>query len=208
MKNNTYGGGGDQRSDGWPVELRGVTETVTTTLGPNGRWNAAALGVHAGEPATARTWGRTRTWRNFDREGGGYVQFVTDPVVFVDAALSVVEFDAPVLDAAAGWARVTVEQVETGTADGTPWADWELVPVESVVVAESVPTINRGFGAVIEATVAASRLDVPGYDRGELSRRLAHLDAIVDRCGGSRERDAFERVVELSGWQPDGDTER
>lgn len=192
---------GGSQPTAWPVDLRGVTETVTTTLGPNGRWNVAALGVHAGDPARARTWGRTRTWRNFEREGEGYVQFVTDPVVFVDAALSIVEFDDPVLDAAAGWARVRVEQVATGEDEGTPWTDWELEPVESAVEAETIPTINRGFGAVIEATVAASRLDVPGFDLAVLESRLAHLQSVVDRCGGEREHEAFERLVEHSEWE-------
>ncbi|PSP91673.1 DUF447 domain-containing protein, partial [Halobacteriales archaeon QS_1_68_44] len=59
----------------WPVNLAGVTESVVTTLGPNDRWNLAALGLFAGDPVTARTWGRTRTWRNFRERGGGYVQF-------------------------------------------------------------------------------------------------------------------------------------
>ena len=33
----------------WPVSLTGVTESVVTTLGPNGLWNAAALGLFADE---------------------------------------------------------------------------------------------------------------------------------------------------------------
>ena len=52
----------------WPVDLRGVTESIVATLGPNDRWNMAALGLHApddsGEPVTATTWGNTRTRRN------------------------------------------------------------------------------------------------------------------------------------------------
>jgi len=59
--------------DGWPVALRGVTESIVTTLGPNDRWNVAALGLHApddpSDPVTARTYGRTRTWRNFTERG-------------------------------------------------------------------------------------------------------------------------------------------
>ncbi|MFC6737614.1 DUF447 domain-containing protein, partial [Halolamina salina] len=38
--------------DGWPVPLRGVTESVIATMGPNGLWNLAALGLHAGDPVT------------------------------------------------------------------------------------------------------------------------------------------------------------
>ena len=53
--------GEDADAAGWPLELRGVTEAVVTTRGPNDRWNLAALGLFAGDPVTARTWGRTRT---------------------------------------------------------------------------------------------------------------------------------------------------
>lgn len=198
--------GADDRSVAdWPVDLRGVTETVTTTLGPNGRWNAAALGVHADEPATARTWGTTRTRGNFKREGEGYVQFTTDPVLFVEAALGIEERNGPVLDEADAWARVAVERVDSGEVDGTEWVEWSLQPVESVIVTERVPTINRGFGAVIEATVAASRLNVPSYDRETLVGRLEFLADVVDRCGGDREREAFDRLVNLSDWSGPAD---
>jgi len=187
----------------WPVELRGVTETVTTTFGPNGRWNAAALGVAApedGEPATATTWGRTRTRGNFEREGEGYVQFVADPVAFVEAALDVVEFDDPVLDAADAYARVAVERRDRGTEGDTEWVEWALRPVEAVVRGGRVPTINRGHGAAVEASVWASRLGVAGYDDAELRERLEFLADVVEAAGGEREREAMERVRALTEY--------
>ena len=180
----------------WPVDLRGVTESVVATLGPNDRWNVAALGLFAGDPVTARTWGRTRTWRNFRERGGGHVQFTPDPVDFVDAACSVREADDPLLESAAAWARVEVEAIEEGTEDGTQWVGWELRPVEAAVERRTVPTTNRGYNAVVEATVAASRLGVTGYDDEELRERLAYFADVVDRCGGDRERLAFDRLRE------------
>ena len=148
--------------DGWPVALRGVTESIVTTLGPNDRWNVAALGLHApddpSDPVTARTYGRTRTWRNFTERGGGVVQFTSDPRTFVDAALTVREVDDPVLPTADAWVEVTVEEIASETEGGTTVRTWALDPVEHAVVRERVPTINRGFGAVIDATVAAARL--------------------------------------------------
>jgi hypothetical protein len=183
-------------TDGWPVELRGVTESVVTTLGPNDRWNVAALGLFAGDPVTARTWGRTRTRRNFRERGGGYVQFTRDPVEFVDAACSVRERDDPVLDGADAWVRVDVEATAEGTEGGTGWVDWELTAVESAVERRVVPTTNRGYNAVVEATVAASRLDVPGYDAEELRERIAYFADVAERCGGEREREAFRRLRE------------
>ncbi|RQG90460.1 DUF447 domain-containing protein [Natrarchaeobius chitinivorans] len=184
----------------WPVSLSGVTESVVTTLGPNGRWNAAALGVFATDPVTARTWGNTRTRRNFHRQGEGYVQFVDDPVVFVDAALSISEGDDPILESASAWVRVTVDRIESGTEDGTEWEEWTLEPTESEIVTERVPTIDRGFNAVVEATVAASRLDVDGYDETALRQRLEWCGSVVERAGSDREQVALERVREHSPW--------
>jgi hypothetical protein len=189
----------------WPVDLRGVTEAVVATLGPNGRWNLAALGVQAagdGGAATATTWGNTRTRRNFHRQGGGYVQFVADPVVFADAALSIREEPDPVLDAADAWAQVEATHVDTDeTSDGTRRERWELVPVESRRVRERPRTIDRGFNAVVEATVAVSRLAVPAYDTETLQERLRYFESVVESAGSDRERAAMARVREYA----DGD---
>jgi hypothetical protein len=186
----------DADAAGWPVELRGVTEAVVTTRGPNDRWNLAALGLSAGDPVTARTWGRTRTRRNFQAREGGYVQFTTDPVDFVDAACSVRELDDPILGTADAWARVAARPEDSGSEDGTEWVEWAIAPVEATVERRTVPTTDRGHAAVVEATVAASRLEVPGYDADVLRDRIAYFADVVDRCGSERETEAFQRLRE------------
>ncbi len=169
-----------------------MTESVITTLGPNDLWNVAVLGLHEGSPVTARTWGNTRTRRNFHRQGGGVVQFTRDPVDFVEAALSIREEAEPVLDSADAWVEIEVEQIDSGRSDGTRWEEWELTPVESETRANGeVPLTNRGFAAVVEATVAASRLEVEGYDTAELRGRLEYFEEVARTCGGERERAAF-----------------
>jgi uncharacterized protein len=188
-------------SDGWPVELSGVTESIVATLGPNDRWNLAALGLFAGEPVTSRTWGNTRTRRNFHRRGEGYVQFTRDPLAFVEAALSIYERAEPVLPSADAWVRVEVERIDAGEDGGTRWEEWTHAPVESRIERRVVPTTNRGYYAVIEATVAASRLGVETYDDVELERRLAYFEDVAERCGAEREREAMERLRELSDWE-------
>lgn len=187
---------------GWPVELRGVTESVVATLGPDDRWNVAALGLHAGDPVTARTWGRTRTRRNFRERGKGCVQFTRDPVALVEAALGVWEREEAVLESADAWARVTVEEVDAGERAGTEWIEWALRPTETEVRRRVVPPTNRAYYAVVEATVAASRLDVDAYDRPDLEARLAWLGTVVDTCGADREREAFALVREYADWSP------
>ncbi len=198
-------GDGVESPDGWPVKLRGVTESVVATRGPNDLWNVAALGLHApestGGPVTARTYGRTRTWRNFGECGGGVVQFTVDPREFVDAALTVREEPEPVLPNADAWVEVRAEETGSETSDGTTIRTWELHPVEGAVRDRRAPTVNRGFGAVVDATVAASRLDVPAYETTELLDRLEYFADVVKRCGGSAERDAFARIDEATGWR-------
>ncbi len=194
----------DEGSVEWPVDLTGVTETLVTTLGPNGRWNVAALGVHApddpDDSATATTWGNTRTKRNFHREGTGVVQFLRDPELFVRGALQIHEVDDPVLDAAAAWVEVEVGSVATGEDGGTEWERWRLDPVEAAVTDRRVPTIDRGLSAVVEATVAASRLDVPAYDTERMLDRLEYLDSVVESAGGPADRRAFERLTSVTEW--------
>jgi hypothetical protein len=204
----------------WPVDLHGVTESVVTTPGPNDLWNVAALGLHApdapgraGDDAddadddvppdavTATTWGRTRTWRNFHERGEGVVQFTTDPGDFVDAALAVREESTPVLASADAWVQVRPRRVDAGESGGTRWEEWVLEPVVGAVRRERVPTTNRGRYAVVDATVAASRLDVPAYDADELLARLAYFEDVVGSAGSPAERAAFERVDELAGWR-------
>ena len=190
----------------WPVALGGVTESIVATLGPNDRWNMAALGLHAPddpeEPVTATTWGNTRTKRNFHRQGGGVVQFSPDPREFVDAALTIWEESHPVLPNADAWVEVDAEAVDSGTEGDTEWERWELWPTTAGTVADERPqTINRGFGAVIDATVAASRLDVPAYDTETLLARLAYFEETVEKCGGPREQAAFETLSEVTEWQ-------
>ncbi|NHX37893.1 MULTISPECIES: DUF447 domain-containing protein [Halolamina] len=191
----------DAAPDGWPVPLRGVTESVIATKGPNGLWNVAALGLHAGDPVTAETYGNTRTRRNFERRGGGVVQFVADPRAFVDAALTIREADDPVLPSADAWVEVEAAFVGSREEGETTIREWELRPGDGEVVREGATTINRGFGAVIEATVAASRLGVAGFDDADLRARLDSLADVVDRCGGAREREAMARVAAASEWE-------
>jgi hypothetical protein len=186
----------------WPVELRGVTESVVATLGPNEKWNLAALGIRAGEPVTARTWGRTRTRRNFHEEDRGVVQFVPDPLVFTESALSIFERSTPIHPSADAWARIAVERAAAGESGGTEWVEWELTPVRVGIENRAVPTTNRGYGAVIEATVAASRLDVATYDSQKLRERLDYFAGVVETCGGPREREALGRIGDLTAWNP------
>ncbi|MFC6735680.1 DUF447 domain-containing protein, partial [Halolamina salina] len=123
---------------------------------------------------------------------------------FVDAALSIREASEPVLPSADAWVEVDATLVDSWTEAGTTIREWELTPGESEVVREDPTTINRGFGAVVEATVAASRLGVAGFDDADLPERLDFLAGVVERAGGAREREAMTRIEEYADWDRPG----
>lgn len=191
--------------EGWPAVITGVTEALVTTCGPDDRWNVAALGLREppenGEAVVARTWGRTRTRRNFTSRGGGYVQFTRDPIDFVEAACTIRQEPDPVLASADAWVTVEVERVRAGDTAGTEWVEWALHPQESGIERRVVPTHSRARGAIIEATVAASRLDVPAYDSDDLRDRIAYFESVVEACGGEHEQAAWNRFETLVEWR-------
>ncbi len=185
---------------GWPVTLRGVTETVIATPNADGSWNQAAFGVHAGEPPWGRTWGETTTHQNLGRDKTGVLQFPTDPVAVVTAALDAYVTDGPVLTTAAAWVTVEASTRKRGTDGGTAWTEWALTPAAHGVRKRAVPTLRRARTAVIEAAVAASRLDVEAYDRDRLETVLERTATLVERTGTERERAAIDRIAALTDW--------
>lgn len=107
--------------------------------------------------------------------------------------------DDPVVEEADARVRVALERFDLGESGDICWADWRLDPVESEVLCLVAPTANRGYSAVVEATVAASRLDVDADDDGTLRSSLDYLEDVARRCGGGQEQDAFDRLNEAVG---------
>ncbi len=184
------------------VQIDGIVETVVTTRQPDRSWNIAALGVWSAsetETLRARTWGDTRTRRNFERTGEGVIHLTVDPVTFARAALEVWERESPTIETAAASCHVDAKVVGAN-ADAT---EWELTPAAWAIHECVVPTPNRGFGAVVEMTVAASRLGVPEYDDERLRERLSYFHGVAHRCGGPAVRSACDRIVAATDWEPE-----
>ncbi|MDZ7730096.1 MAG: DUF447 family protein [Natrialbaceae archaeon] len=161
---------------------------------PPGTWNSGGTGPACWRPGDRRLPGARRGPDRISRTAGpDTFQSTTDPVVFVDAALAIVERDAPIHERSQAWAHVTAESIEVGP--NGDWEQWALTPVEATVETRTVPTINRGFGAVIEASVAASRLEIPATDRATSSDGSRTVRAVIERTGGPREREALEHIV-------------
>jgi len=86
-------------------------------------------------------------------------------------------------DACRAW-EFTIDGIDDST---------ERIAMTARVVAEHAGRPFLGFSraahAVVEAAILVTRLELLG--REEVSRRIADLRPLVDKTGGSRERDAF-----------------
>jgi hypothetical protein len=176
-----------------------VVETVVTTLGETGEPHFAAMGVVWGEETMViRPYTTTRTFRHLQTYTDAVVNVTDDVLLFAKSALTHerLEHDrAPgvrgvILRGACHWREVKVTRivVPPATAGGAPRAD----VVTSVVGAGTVrPFVGlcRAKHAVVEASILASRLQF--LPLPEILGEIGKLEALVERTGGPREREAF-----------------
>jgi hypothetical protein len=124
---------------------------------------------------------------------------VDDPILFVQSALSDIppdkfdfKGDFPVIKDAIGWIIF-----DCRIRKGETISVVELSPVEAQIKHRQIQPINRGFNAVIEATVDATRYvvlkDIKYLDH------IEYYDTIVRKCGGSREKEAMKLLFDLVG---------
>src|SRR5215217_50348 len=174
-----------------------ILETVVTTINPDGSINCAAMGV---EWATTRIvikpYRGTRTLRNLRATGAAVVNVTDDMLLFSQAALGdphpptrpAASVEGAVLDDACSWREVRVEAID----ESAQRARVETVVVDGGTRREFLG-LNRARHAVLEASIIASRARMleSEYIRTELRR----LQVLVDKTGGSRERDAMDYVT-------------
>jgi hypothetical protein len=178
-----------------------VIETVVTTLGETGEPHFAAMGVLVGEETIViRPYTNTRTFRHLQKQGDAVVNVTDDVLLFAKSALTHEHLDcerAPrvrgaILRGACHWYEVQVtEIVVPPAAPGGRRAD----VVTRIVGAGTVRPfagLCRAKHAVVEASIFASRLRLlPLTDiLGEIDK----LEAIVEKTGGPREREALRFI--------------
>lgn len=122
-----------------------------------------------------------------------------DPVLFVQSALSDIEPERfefmegfPVLKDAPGWLIV-----DCACKKGENISVVELSPVKGNIIEQKPRPVNRGFNAVIEAAIHATRY-VSLKERKYLDC-IEYYNTIVKKCGGAREKEAMRLLYELIG---------
>jgi uncharacterized protein len=174
-----------------------IVETIVTSTDPGGRVNFAPMGVEWGEELIViKPFLDTTTFRNLRDTRSAVVNLTDDVLIFARAALSAPTFPAHpaervsgvILDAACSW-----REVEVATIDDTP----PRSRIETRVVHRGVQRefigFNRARGAVLEATILATRTHMLPAE--QIRRDLERLQVIVDKTAGERERVAMDFVT-------------
>jgi hypothetical protein len=179
----------------------GISEVILSTLSSDCVPNAAPMGMHLTDGRLfARIYNST-TLTNILVNPRAAANIVDDPVLFVKSALSDIEpenFEAingfPVLKNSLGWVIF-----DCACNKGENISVVELSPVNGKICRRVIKPVNRGFNAVIEAAIHATRY--VSLKEQKFLRQIAYCNTIVHKCKGAREKEAMKLLYELIGCE-------
>lgn len=187
----------------------GISEVIVTTQSASGRPNAAPIGVitlingpQRGELRHfVKLYRGSQTLANVLETGLLAANVTSDALVFVETAFEDLSEDKftvfarmPVLKEANAWVVFTSEVQEKRSG----YLYFQIFPRAVEIRRKELRAINRGLNAVIEATILATRYGLVRDEREkeELQNQMERLAAIVETCGGRRERHALRILNE------------
>jgi len=183
--------------------MEGINEVIVTTKSIDDRPNAAPIGlIRRNGKLTVRVYNESHTCTNIKDTGLLAVNIVDDPVVFVRSALKDLDkekfefietgtgINLPVLISSNGWVIFKAEIKEGDIATTA-----ELQFITGNVKNMGIRPVNRGFNAVIEAAIYATRYKVFN-DETFLSKIKSYKD-VINKCGGRSEKEAYKLIYKL-----------
>jgi uncharacterized protein len=177
----------------------GISEVILTTLSAECVPNAAPIGLHRKEGRFFAKIYNSSTLENILVNPAAAANIVDDPVVFVISALSnvgVEHFEAvsgfPVLKNSLGWVIF-----DCACNKGKNISVVEMEPIKGKIRHRVIKPVNRGFNAVIEAAIDATRY--VSLKQQEYLRQIEYSNTIVQKCGGTMEKEAMKLLYELIG---------
>jgi uncharacterized protein len=184
----------------------GIYETIVSTGLETP--NAAPIGIILKDGRTfVRLFKGTHTWANVFKEKYLVANIVYDPLLLVRSTffdlessefeyVSVCGLNFPILKEASAW--IVFECTDIKDTDHALVAD--LIPIKAGfndVNKKSLPVPNRGFNAVLEATVHATRYQLSGDEK--YLKLIRHYESLAFKCGGEREKQAMKLLYEVLG---------
>ncbi len=174
----------------------GISEIIATTKSRSGIPNAAPIGIIRNQnrdQICVRLFPGTHTRQNVVETGEIAANIIHDPVVYVESTFGDLIRDAfgfpdgsgcPVLKGASAWLIFECRRSKGNL--------FELTPVRGEIHSKPLLCTNRGFNAVIESLVHATRYRLNGDEK--YLDLIKHYGRIVQVCGGSREKEAISKL--------------
>ena len=184
------------------MELGLVTEGITEVIAVT-KDNAAPIGIilRDGQCPKMILFKGSKTEENIRNYGWVSANFVSDVYLYPKYAFSDARADELIeengfqrladADAYIIYKTSVVHETEqTYMVDLTPASD-------EVIVNPHIRRVNRGFDAVIDATVHATRYVM--HKSPELLERITYDLDLIRKCGGKREQDAAALLTSVCG---------
>ncbi|MDQ1274970.1 DUF447 family protein [Methanosarcina sp. Z-7115] len=184
----------------------GISETIVSTGLDTP--NAAPIGIiRKNKKIFVRIFKGSQTGENLVREGVLVANVVYDPLLLVRSTFFDIEsseFDFvdiggkkfPVLKSAISWVAFRC----TNLKDTEQTVVSDLIPLGAGFCEankRAIPAPNRGFNAVLEATVHATRYKLSGEEK--YLELIRHYETLASKCGGENEKKAMKLLYEVIG---------
>ncbi|MBC2697489.1 MAG: DUF447 family protein [ANME-2 cluster archaeon] len=183
--------------------MEGINEVIVTTKSIDDRPNAAPIGlIRRNGRLTVRIYNESHTCTNIKDTGLLAVNIVDDPIVFVRSALEDLDkekfefietgtgINFPVLASSNGWVIF-----KAGITEGDIATTAELQFITGNIKSMGIRPINRGFNAVIEAAIYATRYKV--FNDETFLSKIKSYEALINKCGGRSEKEAYSLINRL-----------
>ncbi len=176
----------------------GINEVICVTEGKSdvGNINTAPIGIIVGENIYIRLFGKTHTLENLKNGSKLYANVCFDPLIFVISAFKDLSkeyfLDKFTLKCAYSvliFEPISFEKKENHIVCTLKFIDGRIInPLNA-------RAFSRGFSAVIEATIIATRLKMININ--QISKKIEELGEIVKKCGGKRDKEAFSYILSV-----------
>jgi len=175
----------------------GINEVIAITFSKDGKINTAPIGItveNANSQHAKIKLYPSHTRRNVEAGSKLWANIIYDPIVWVISAFEDLDegwfesLNPPIIRDSLAWCEFKCQKVR----DNNP-AEFKLTLTDGAILRKDLRAVNRGFNALIEALVHATRYRV-NRDQS-LFQKIKECGVIVDKCGSRREKEAFEILL-------------
>ena len=181
--------------------FRGISETIVTT--GIDEPNAAPIGIiWKDEKPFVRVYKGSSTYSNIEKDKILIANITYDPLLFVRSTFGNLENDEfamksvdgkkyPALKEALGWVFFRCEKIQHGSEALVAW----LEPITGKINNSPLKAPNRGFAAILEATVHATRYELAG-EKKYFDLVFENLK-LAEKCGSQAEIEAVKMLRKI-----------